>query len=157
MNLSREEKDWPKDGILKGLWGLKVAEMHNTSAHLSLKNLLSVLKRGWKGISPEEQGSRNMLQGKSQELPCASFPTQERLLSIEMVRGKVMQISRFLKYITYKAKWFYPKLHIVTFPEDTTGTAQNFHLGFLFFSVLSLWRTALSLACTANLSWFWQG
>lgn len=45
-----------------------------------------------------------MLQEKHQELPCASFLTQERILSIEMVRGNLMQISKFLKYITYKAK-----------------------------------------------------
>lgn len=53
-----------------------------------------------------------MAQRKSQELPCAHFPTQERLLSIEMVRGNVMEIFRFLKYIAYKAKLLYPKLHI---------------------------------------------
>lgn len=91
-----------------------------------------------------------MVQRKSQELPCAHFPTQERLLSIEIVKGNVMEIFKVLKYITYKVKLFYPKLHIAAFSKGTTDTAQSFHLALLLFTALSLWRTALSLACTAN-------
>lgn len=36
---------------------------------------------------------------------------------------KFMQISVFLKYVTYKAEQFYPKFHTVTFPEGTINTA----------------------------------
>lgn len=66
-------------------------------------------------VSPERRVRRchwknkaaESLHKKSQELPCGSF-SQKRLYVIEMARGEVTKISKFLKYVTYKAKLFYP-------------------------------------------------
>lgn len=77
---------------------------------------------------------------------------QERLFATEGVRGKFMQISKFLKYATDKAEQFYPKFHIVTFPEGAINTAQNLRLAIPLFSGLSPKTSPfISLHCQLNI------